>query len=80
MQHKDLDKIQEYTVLYEQYKNLLTQTQRQVFELYYYQDLSYSEIAKIMATSRSAAYDAVKKALAKLTKLNQEIYKNKYDK
>ncbi|CCP23793.1 sigma factor-like helix-turn-helix DNA-binding protein [Mycoplasmopsis cynos] len=74
MSKKEPDNINKYTILYEKYKNFLTQTQKQVFELYFFQDLSYSEIAEITATSRTAAYDAIKKAIKKLEKFENEIY------
>ncbi|WAM07039.1 hypothetical protein ONA23_02575 [Mycoplasmopsis cynos] len=74
MSKKEPDNINKYTILYEKYKNFLTQTQKQVFELYFFQDLSYSEIAEITATSRTATYDAIKKAIKKLEKFENEIY------
>ncbi|SYV96684.1 Sigma-70, region 4 [Mycoplasmopsis edwardii] len=76
MSRKDLANIEKYTMLYEKYQNLLTQNQRQIFELYFYQDLSYAEIAEITATTRTAAFDAVKKATAKLEKLEKQVYEN----
>ncbi|UWW01490.1 hypothetical protein NW064_00935 [Mycoplasmopsis felis] len=60
-------------LLFERYKNLLTQNQLQVFELYFYKDLSYREIAEIIATTRTAVYDTVKKTLKKLDLLNSKI-------
>ncbi|UWV93446.1 hypothetical protein NW062_05775 [Mycoplasmopsis cynos] len=74
MSKKEPDNINKYTILYEKYKNFLTQTQKQVFELYFFQDLSYSEIAEITATSRTLLYDAIKKAIKKLEKFENEIY------
>ncbi|QBF34869.1 hypothetical protein EG856_03020 [Mycoplasmopsis phocirhinis] len=62
-----------YIELYEKYQNLLTQTQKQAFRLYFYENLSYQEIANITATTRSAAYDSVKKALKKLLNINENI-------
>ena len=52
--------------LFEKYGNLLTQTQRQTFQLYYFEDLSLQEIAKIVASTRSGVFDALKKAKNKL--------------
>nr|WP_322959214.1 sigma factor-like helix-turn-helix DNA-binding protein [Mycoplasmopsis canis]WQQ12607.1 sigma factor-like helix-turn-helix DNA-binding protein [Mycoplasmopsis canis] len=74
MSRKNLENIEKYTFLFEKYKNLLTQTQKQIFELYFYQDLSYAEIAEITATTRTAAYDAIKKATKKLEKLEKDVY------
>ncbi|VEU58731.1 sigma factor-like helix-turn-helix DNA-binding protein [Mycoplasmopsis gallinacea] len=70
---KSLENLHRYSVLFEKYKNFLTQNQRQVFELYFYNDLSYAEVAEILATTRTNAYDTVKKAIAKLEKLDEKM-------
>ncbi|QZE12250.1 sigma factor-like helix-turn-helix DNA-binding protein [Mycoplasma sp. Ms02] len=69
MTNKSIENIERYTYLFDKYKSFLTQTQMQVFTLYFYEDLSYGEIAEITATTRSAAYDALSKALKKLDKI-----------
>ncbi|UUM19647.1 MULTISPECIES: sigma factor-like helix-turn-helix DNA-binding protein [unclassified Mycoplasma] len=72
-QHKkSLDNIAKYTLLYEKYGFLLTKVQRQAFELYFYKDLSYAEVALILATTRSSVYDAVDKAFKKLNKIESQ--------
>ena len=63
----------ELIALFDKYKNMLTQTQRQYFHLHYIEDLSYGEIAAIAATSRSAIHDAVTKATKKLIKINKQM-------
>ncbi|AKA50198.1 hypothetical protein VO56_03060 [Mycoplasmopsis gallinacea] len=70
---KSLENLHRYSVLFEKYKNFLTQNQRQVFELYFYNDLSYAEVAEILATTRTNAYDTVKKAISKLEKLDEKM-------
>ncbi|MEE3927978.1 sigma-70 family RNA polymerase sigma factor [Mycoplasmopsis ciconiae] len=70
---QDIETIEEYTLLFEKYQNFLTQNQKQVFMLYFFENLSYSEIAEIMATSRSAVYDTLKKAMTKLKKISVNI-------
>lgn len=62
--------------LFELYGSLLPTSQKQVFHLYYYEDLSLGEIAKIMATSRQAINDALKKAKNKLISIDQKIPRN----
>lgn len=57
-----------YTELFEQYKPILSQTQKQVMHLYLMEDLSIVEIADILATTRQAINDALKKAQKKLDK------------
>ncbi|BDX52937.1 sigma factor-like helix-turn-helix DNA-binding protein [Metamycoplasma equirhinis] len=59
--------------LFEKYKDLLAQSQRQAMYLHYFEDLSFSEIANELAMTRSGAFDAVKKAKAKLIEINNKI-------
>ncbi|UWV77031.1 sigma factor-like helix-turn-helix DNA-binding protein [Mycoplasmopsis cynos] len=81
MSKKEPDNINKYTILYEKYKNFLTQTQKQVFELYFFQDLSYSEIAEITATSRTANFMMqLKKQLKNLKNLKMKFIKNNIQK
>ena len=51
---------------FEKFNHILTTNQKQIFHLYYLEDLSLSEIAQIGATTRSSVYDTLKKALKKL--------------
>lgn len=51
---------------FEKFNHILTTNQKQIFHLYYLEDLSLSEIAQIVATTRSSVYDTLKKALKKL--------------
>ncbi|TNK93297.1 hypothetical protein C4M95_05700, partial [Mycoplasmopsis pullorum] len=69
----DIETVDYYVNLFEQYHNFLTQNQKQVFQLYFYEDLSYSEIAEVLATSRTAAYDTLKKCLNKLEKIASKM-------
>ncbi|MGL4252201.1 MAG: sigma factor-like helix-turn-helix DNA-binding protein [Metamycoplasmataceae bacterium] len=48
------------------YDFVLTQNQKQIMHLYYIEDLSISEISEIVATTRSAVFDALDKARKKL--------------
>ncbi|MEA4134512.1 sigma factor-like helix-turn-helix DNA-binding protein [Mycoplasma sp. 2704] len=75
MNNKSLEKVIKYTELFDKYGNLLTQNQQQVFKLYYEQDLSYAEVAEVMATSRQAATDAVNKAIHNLLKIEEKMNK-----
>lgn len=45
--------------LFDFYGALLTDKQRQCFEMYLFQDLSFAEIAEEMGISRQAVYDMV---------------------
>ncbi|MBU4689491.1 MULTISPECIES: sigma factor-like helix-turn-helix DNA-binding protein [Mycoplasma] len=69
----DIEQREIYISLFEKFQNLLTQTQKQAFQLYFLENLSYQEIADITATTRAAAYDSVKKAIQKLEKYQEKI-------
>ncbi len=45
---------------------VLTQNQKQIMHLHYIEDLSMGEIAEIVATTRSAVFDAIDKSRKKL--------------
>ncbi|VEU70103.1 sigma factor-like helix-turn-helix DNA-binding protein [Mycoplasmopsis glycophila] len=73
MNKDSIEKVEKYIELFEKYKNFLTQNQSQVFQLYFYEDLSYAEIAEILATTRSNAFDTLKKAITKLEKIENKL-------
>lgn len=51
---------------FELFNHILTTNQKQIFHLYYIEDLSLSEIANIVATTRSSVHDTLTKATKKL--------------
>ncbi len=53
---------EEYSLLYDYYGALLSERQREVFELYYEENLSLSEIAERLDVSRQAIHIALGKA------------------
>ncbi|WKX02529.1 sigma factor-like helix-turn-helix DNA-binding protein [Candidatus Mycoplasma mahonii] len=69
----NLNKREELIHFFEQYNKMLTQTQRQAFHLHYIEDLSLKEISEITATTRSAIFDAIKKAEKKLLSINEKL-------
>ncbi|QSF13577.1 sigma factor-like helix-turn-helix DNA-binding protein [Mycoplasma sp. Mirounga ES2805-ORL] len=69
----NIENIEELINLFEKYGSLLTQTQKQAFQLYFFEDLSYQEIADETATTRAAAYDSVSKAIKKLQKIAAKL-------
>ena len=69
----NLDRRDELTELFEQYQNLLTQTQKQTMHLYLVEDLSFQEIADILAVSRQAVNDAIRKSEKKLLTLKKQL-------
>ena len=69
----NIDERDEIVALFEKYKGFLTQTQKQAIQLYYFEDLSLAEIAEIVATTRSAVHDAIKKGIKKLKETNSKM-------
>ena len=62
-----------YIELFEIYKGLLTETQRETFYSHYFLDLSLAEIAEQQKSSRQSVFDAVKKVKSKLTEYEKEL-------
>ena len=69
----NLDKREETTKLFDIYKGFLTQKQKQSLYLYLIEDLSISEISKIVITSRQAINDSIKKGIEKLKKVDSQM-------
>ena len=59
----DLIKREYHIALFDTYKELLTQKQQEYFVLYYYDDLTLSEIAENKQVSRNAVFDQIKKVI-----------------
>ncbi len=57
-----LEMREQYINAFQKYSHVLTQNQYQIFYLYYFEDLSLSEISDIMATTRSNIHDTLNKA------------------
>lgn len=57
-----LEEREKYIQAFNKYNHVLTTNQNQIFYLYYVEDLSLSEIASIVATTRSSVHDTLKKA------------------
>ena len=62
-----------YNQLYDHYKPLLTEKQREVYELHEFSDLSLAEIAEQYGKSRQAIYDLLLRTKRKLEMLEKKL-------
>ena len=70
-----------YNELYDLYGELLTDTQRKYFEDYYFDNLSYSEMAQDYDVSRNAAFKQIHIVIDKLIEYENKLHlKEKRDK
>ena len=61
------------TMLYDFFGEILTDRQKEFYDLYYNNDLSLSEIAENFGISRQGVYDAVRKGTAQLKAYEQML-------
>ena len=60
-------------ILYDYYGELLNELQRNYFELYYFDNLSLSEIADNLAKSRNAVHKSIKSITNKLFEYEEKL-------
>ena len=58
----NIEKMVEIGLLFEQYKELLTDKQREIVSLYYDEDYSLGEISENLGVSRQGVYDTLKRS------------------
>lgn len=77
-----MEKIDIINLLYDFYGGLLTDKQRFLMELYYYDDFSLAEISEKMGISRQAVYDSIKRSESSLADYENKLglVKNYLDK
>ena len=63
--------------LYDIYKNLLSEKEQNIFENYYYEDLSLSEIADNLSITRNAVHKTIKTVEDKLNNYEEKLEFNK---
>ncbi len=61
-----MDDLLQLTIMYDMYSPLLTQKQRDVFELYYMDNLSFQEIAEIQNVSKASVFDLINRTKSKI--------------
>lgn len=66
-------KINELSMLYDAYKSLLTENQKDVFLLYFFDDFSLAEISEKLNVSRSSVGDTLKNTEEKIVKLEEKL-------
>ena len=69
----DLEKKNYYNYLYQYYGSLFTSKQQEMFESYYVDDFSLSEIALNLNVSRNAVWDTIKKVIDKLEEYEEKL-------
>ncbi len=69
----DLEKKNYYNILFGYYGVLLTEKQQTIFEEYYGEDYSLSELAEEHQVSRNAIHDTIKKVLNILDDLENKL-------
>ena len=67
------DKREELITLYDAYHMLLTDKQKAYFEEYYFDDLSFSEIATNHNISRNGVFDQIKRVAAILGDYEEKL-------
>lgn len=70
---KKINQITKFTELFDLYKEVLTEKQRVHFEMYYFEDMTFEEIAEDLKISKNAVYDSIKKAESTLIDLEEKI-------
>ncbi|HHV44774.1 MAG TPA: YlxM family DNA-binding protein [Firmicutes bacterium] len=68
-----MEKTLEQTLLFDFYDELLTDKQREIFRLYYHEDLSFGEIAEMFHISRQGVYDILKRAKGQILELEGKL-------
>jgi len=68
-----LKKTVEMALLYDRYGDLLTEKQRQFFELYFLDDLSLGEISDQYGVSRQAVYDILRRSQRTLERMERTL-------
>ena len=69
-----MKQVYEIALLYDFYGELLTESQREILRMYYFEDLSLGEISEMRGASRSAAHDLIRRSEAKLRDYEERLH------
>ena len=69
-----MDLFLEYSILFDYYGTMLTETQQNICDMYYNQNLSLTEIAQEMGITKQGVRDALKKAEKLLLKHESNLH------
>ena len=70
----EMDEILEQALLFDFYGELLSERQKEVYQLYVFDNLSLSEIAQEVGMSRQGAHDLVRRSRAMLEEYEQKLH------
>ena len=74
-----LEKVRNIALLFDFYGSMLTQKQKEVVNLYVFNNLSFAEIAENTGTSRQAVKDLLDRSIEILTNYENQLgFVNKY--
>lgn len=68
-----MDPLARRALLFDFYGSLLTDRQREAYDLHYQQDYSYAEVAELLGVSRAGAADLVRRAERTLASLEAAV-------
>jgi len=68
-----IKKLNNHVYLYYYYQEFLTPKQKEVFEMYYYDDMTLEEISKVRKVTKIAIYDSLKKTESFLEEIENKI-------
>lgn len=73
-----MDEILYFTSLFDLYKDVLTENQRETFSLYFFENLTLEEIATNRGVSKNAISKAIKTAKDDLQRLERQLHMLEY--
>ena len=72
--YMNIEKMVEIGLLFEQYKELLTDKQKEIVSLYYDEDYSLGEISENLNVSRQGVYDTLKRSEKILKEYEKKLH------